>query len=244
MPAVLVTGSSRGIGRGIAERFASDGYDVAVNYRSSEEAATEVVKAIEGMGRAAVAIQADVSDPVAAADLVDRAVAELGGLDHVINNAGINQHVFTDELSPEEFGRMLEVNLTSVFTVTKAAVPHLRESEDVPGPSVTNLASILAFTGAAYEPHYAAAKGGVVSLTRSHADEFAPEIRVNALAPGFIVTDMTDYLTPEEEERKRGKIPLDRFGYPKDVADAAAFLRDAEFVTGEVLHVNGGELMQ
>jgi len=244
MPAVLVTGSSRGIGQGIAERFASDGYDIAVNYRSSADAATEVVETVKGEGQEAVALQADVSVPVAAADLVDRAAEELGGLDHVVNNAGINQHVFTESLSPEEFARMLEVNLTSAFTVTKAAVPYLRESAADPGPSVTNLSSILAFTGAAHEPHYAAAKGGVLALTRSHAEEFAPEIRVNALAPGFIVTDMTDYLTPEEEEQKRGNIPLDRFGYPSDVADAAAFLRDAGFVTGEVLHVNGGELMQ
>jgi NAD(P)-dependent dehydrogenase (short-subunit alcohol dehydrogenase family) len=244
MPSVLVTGASRGIGRAIAERFGTEGYDVAVNYRSSTEQAAEAVAAVESSGRRAVAIRADVSDPEAARGMVERASAELDGLDHVVNNAGINQHRSTDELTPGEFDRMLRVNAHGVFTTTKAAVPHLAESDVEEGPSIINLASILAFVGAAHEPHYAASKMAVVGLTRSHADEFAPDVRVNALAPGHILTDMTSGRSEAEERRKRREIPLDEFGSPEDVAQAASYLRDAGFVTGEVLHVNGGETMR
>ena len=243
MPTILVTGSSRGIGRAIAERFGSEGYDVAVNYRTSEDRAAEVVDQIESRGRRSVALQADVSDPEEAASLVERANSRLGGLDHVVNNAGINQHKHTEELTPEEFNRMLKTNTQGTFTVSKAALPYLRDSSTDERSSIINLSSILAFRGAAFEPHYAASKMGVVALTRSHAEEFAPEVRVNALAPGHIDTDMTDWLPPEQKEKKLAEIPVGRFGHPEDVAQAASYLRDADFVTGETIHVNGGELM-
>lgn len=243
MPTTLVTGASRGIGRAIAERFGSEGYDVAVNYRTSEDRAAEVVDRIESDGRRAVALQADVSDPEQATDLVERANSELGGLDHVVNNAGINQHKHTPGLSPEEFNRMLDVNVQGTFTVSKAALPYLRDSAVDERASIINLSSILAFSGAAFEPHYATSKMGVIALTRSHAEEFAPEIRVNALAPGHIQTDMTDWLPADQEAEKLAEIPVERFGDPEDVAQAASYLRDASFVTGETIHVNGGELM-
>jgi 3-oxoacyl-[acyl-carrier protein] reductase len=225
-------------------RFGSEGYDVAVNYRTSEDRAAEVVDAIESEGGSAVAIRANVGDADDASALVERASEALNGLDHVVNNAGINQHKHTDELTVAEFERMMRVNVRSAFTVSKAALPRLVDSSVEEGPSILNLASILAFTGAAHECHYSASKMAVVGLTRSHAEEFAPEVRVNALAPGHIVTDMTDWLSSDEEETKLRDIPLDRFGYPEDVAQAASFLRDASFVTGEVIHLNGGEEMR
>ena len=241
MPAALVTGSSRGIGRAIARRFADDGYDVAVNYHTSDAAAERVAETIRDRGRAAVVVGADVSEADAAARLVDAAVDAFGGVDHVVNNAGIDQHVYTEDLDPADFDRVMDVNVNSAFSVTKAALPHLRASED--DPSVTNVSSILAHTGAAIECHYAASKGGLISLTRSHARDFAPDVRVNAIAPGHVETDMTDDRTPEAKREELAAIPADRFGQPADIADAAAYLRDATFVTGETLNVNGGERM-
>ena len=242
MPAAVVTGSSRGIGRAIALRFAEDGYDVAVNYHTSEDAAESVAAAVRDRGREAVVVGADVSDPEAAARLVETAADAFGGVDHVVNNAGIDQHVYTAELDPDDFDRVMDVNVNSAFNVTKAALPFLRESVD--DPSVTNVSSILAHTGAPIECHYAASKGALLSLTRSHAGDFAPDVRVNAIAPGHIETDMTGDRTPEEEREQLARIPVDRYGQPADIAEAAAYLRNAGFVTGETLNVNGGELMR
>lgn len=246
MPTVLVTGASRGIGRGVAVRFATDGYDVAVNYRNSDAAASDVVETIETeTDQVAHAVQADVADPAAVEACIGETVEVFGSLDHVVNNAGINQHRHTPDLAPAEFKRLLDVNTTGTFAVTKAALPHLRESSVPEGPSVINLSSRLAFAGAAYEPHYATSKAGIVALTKSHAREFAPTIRVNAIAPGFIETDMTDATTTEaDKEQRREAIPVGRLGQPDDIGQAAAYLRDASFVTGETLHVNGGQRMQ
>ncbi|WP_135854459.1 SDR family oxidoreductase [Halorussus salinus] len=257
MPAALVTGSSRGIGRAVAERFARDGYDVAINYVSSAQQARAVAESIEReTQRDAIAVRADVGDPEEAADLVDAAVEAFGGLSHVVNNAGIDQHVYTEKLSPEDFDGVMDTNVNGAFNVTKAALPHLREAADgeaaseeadadpAPTPSVTNVSSILAHTGAPVECHYAASKAGILGLTKSHAGDFAPEIRVNAIAPGHVETDMTADRTEAEKEAEMAEIPVERFGQPRDIADAAAYLRDAGFVTGETLNVNGGELMR
>jgi 3-oxoacyl-[acyl-carrier protein] reductase len=255
MPAALVTGSSRGIGRAIAERFARDGYDVAINYVRSAQQARAVADAIEDETDAeAVAVRADVGEPEGAADLVDAAVEAFGSLDHVVNNAGIDQHVHTQDLTPADFDRVMDTNVNGAFNVTKAALDHLRESangdassagpDPAPTPSVTNVSSILAYTGAPIECHYAASKAGLLGLTKSHAGDFAPEIRVNAVAPGHVETDMTADRTEEEKCREMDAIPLGQFGQPGDIAAAVAYLRDAGFVTGETLNVNGGELMR
>jgi 3-oxoacyl-[acyl-carrier protein] reductase len=242
MPAAIVTGSSRGLGRATALQFAADGYDVAVNYHTSEGQAEDVADAVRDRGQDAVVVGADVADPDAAARLVAEAADGFGGVDHVVNNAGIDQHVYTEHLDPDDFDRVMDVNVNSAFTVTKAALPHLRGSAD--DPSVTNVSSILAHTGAPIECHYAASKGALVSLTRSHARDFAPDIRVNAVAPGHVETDMTADRTPEEKAEELEAIPVDRYGQPEDIAQAVAYLRDATFVTGETLNVNGGEAMR
>ncbi len=242
MPAAIVTGSSRGIGRGVAERYAADGYDIAVNYHTNEAKAEETAERVRAAGQEAIVVGADVSDPAAAERLVEEAVSAFGGVDHVVNNAGIDQHVFTEELSPDDFDRVMDVNVNSAFNVTKAALPYLRESED--SPSIVNISSILAFTGAPIEVHYAASKGALLSLTKSHARDFAPEIRVNAVAPGHIETDMVSDRTEEELAEEIAAIPVGRIGQVEDIADGCAYLRDAGFVTGETLHVNGGELMR
>jgi 3-oxoacyl-[acyl-carrier protein] reductase len=267
MPAALVTGSSRGIGRAIAERFARDGYDVAVNYVTSHQQAQAVADAIEQeTDSEAIAVRADVGEPEDAADLVDATVEAFGGVDHVVNNAGVDQHVYTEDLSPDDFDRVMDTNVNGAFNVTKAALPHLRESandgadsadrdsnasdsptsdsDPAPTPSVTNVSSILAYTGAPVECHYAASKAGLLGLTKSHAGDFAPDVRVNAVAPGHVETDMTADRTEEEKQEEIAEIPVGHFGQPVDIADAVAYLRDAGFVTGETLNVNGGELMR
>ena len=242
MPAAIVTGSSRGLGRATALQFAADGYDVAVNYHTSEGQAEDVADAVRDRGQDAVVVGADVADPDAAARLVAEAADGFGGVDHVVNNAGIDQHVYTEHLDPDDFDRVMDVNVNSAFTVTKAALPYLRDSAD--NPSITNVSSILAHTGAPIECHYAASKGALVSLTRSHARDFAPDIRVNAVAPGHVETDMTADRTPEEKAEELEAIPVNRYGQPEDIAQAIAYLRDATFVTGETLNVNGGEDMR
>jgi NAD(P)-dependent dehydrogenase (short-subunit alcohol dehydrogenase family) len=242
MPAALVTGSSRGLGRATAIRFAADGYDVAVNYHTNEQKAERVAETIREHGQDAITVGADVSDPEAATRLVEETVEAFGGLDHIVNNAGIDQHVYTENLSPEDFDNVMDVNVNSAFNVTKAALPHLDESTD--DPSVTNISSILAHVGAPIECHYAASKGALITLTRSHAHDFAPDIRVNAVAPGHIETDMTADRTPEQKAEELDEIPVGHYGAPEDIAEAVAYLRDASFVTGETLNVNGGEDMR
>ncbi|AUV80934.1 short-chain dehydrogenase [Salinigranum rubrum] len=242
MPAALVTGSSRGIGRAIALRFARDGYDVAVNFHTNADAAADVAESIRDAGREATVVGADVSDPDAAARLVTATEEAFGGLDHVVNNAGIDQHVYTEDLSPADFDHVMDVNVNGAFNVTKAALSRLEDSDD--DPSVTNVSSILAYTGAPVECHYASSKGALVSLTKSHAGDFAPNVRVNAVAPGHVETDMTADRSAAEKREERAEIPLGRFGRPAEIADAVAYLRDATFVTGETLNVNGGELMR
>ncbi|WP_435073566.1 SDR family NAD(P)-dependent oxidoreductase [Halorubrum sp. HHNYT27] len=243
MPGTLITGSGRGIGRGIAIRYAEDGFDVAVNYHSNAAAAEATVDDIRSQTDAdAVAVQADVGDPDAAAALVEAAAERFGGLSHVVNNAGVNEHCYPENLSTEAFDAVMDTNVNSMFAVSKAARPHLDAADDA---SIVNLSSRLAFAGADYECHYAASKAGIIGLTKSLALAFAPDIRVNAIAPGYIETDMTDAnSTAEEKAARRDTIPVERLGQPSDVADAAAYLRDAEFVTGETMHVNGGQLMR
>jgi NAD(P)-dependent dehydrogenase (short-subunit alcohol dehydrogenase family) len=173
---------------------------------------------------------------------VAETVDAFGSVDQLVNNAGIDQHVYTEELSPADFDRVMDVNVNSAFNVTKAALPHLRESDD--GASVVNISSILAYTGAPIEVHYASSKSALIGLTKSHAADFAPEIRVNAVAPGHIETDMVSDRSEEEMEEEIAQIPVGRIGQVEDIADGCAYLRDAGFVTGETLNVNGGELMR
>jgi NAD(P)-dependent dehydrogenase (short-subunit alcohol dehydrogenase family) len=245
MPAAVVTGSSRGIGRAVAVRFARDGYDVAINYRTNERAAEETAAEIAAeTDRETVVVRADVADVADAERLVDRAVDAFGGVDHVVNNAGIEESCPTEELSTADFDRLVDVNVNSAYAVTRAALPALRRATDPSGPSIVNVASRIAFTGAAEEAHYVASKAGVVGLTRSHALEFAPDVRVNAVAPGKIDTDMNAHHSPADRRHKSRSIPLGRYGTAAEVADAVAYLRDATYVTGETVHVNGGETMR
>jgi len=237
MPTAIVTGSSRGIGNAIARRFARDGYDVVVNYRQSEDAAEATATAIRGSTDAeALVVQADVSDPAAVDRLVERTVDRFGSVDHVVNNAGIEEAAPASELSVTAFDRVMDTNVNSVFAVSKAALPYLFDSDE-PSPSITNLSTFIALTGYANETHYVSSKAAILGLTATLALELAPEIRVNAVAPGHVETDMTDRSRMAEYETA---IPLGRYASVEEIADAAAYLRDATYVTGETLRIDGG----
>lgn len=238
MPAALITGSSRGIGQATALRFARDGYDVVVNFRSSEAAAKRTAERVgTETDQDAIVVRADVSDPEDVERLVDRTVDSFGGLDHVVNNAGIEEEGATSELSVCDFDRVMDVNVNSAFAVSKTSAPYLLESDD--RPSITSLSSMFAFLGVSNESHYASSKQAILGLTRSLALDLSPEVRVNAIAPGFIDTDMTDH-TEAERQANYELIPLGRYGRPEEVADAAAYLRDAGYITGETLSIDGG----
>ena len=236
----LVTGASRGIGAAIALRLASDGAAVAVNYAGSAAAAQEVVSRIEALGGRALALQADVSDPTAAAALVEECIAKLVGLDIVVNNAGITRDGLLVRMSDEDWTAVITTNLGGVFNVTKAATRHLMKQRS---GAIVNVASVVGLVGNAGQANYAAAKAGVIGLTKTVAKELAPRgIRVNAVAPGFIDTDMTAALPEGVRDAALSEIALRRFGAVEDVANAVAFLAgdDAAYITGQTLAIDGG----
>jgi 3-oxoacyl-[acyl-carrier protein] reductase len=239
----LITGASRGIGRGIALQMAKEGADVVVNYSRSQEKANEVRRAIELLGRRSMVVKADVSNPNDVEQMRNQVVREFGGVHILVNNAGTNYHVKSWEMDYAEWSRVLRVNLDGVFLCSKAFSRGMRENG---WGRIINISSIIAFIGADHEAHYGASKAAVTGLTKSLALELAASnITVNAIAPGWIQTDMTSGLTEEEEKEALALIPVGRFGRPEDIAHAAVFLAsdEASFITGQTVHVNGGEAM-
>jgi 3-oxoacyl-[acyl-carrier protein] reductase len=237
---VLVTGSSRGIGKAIAISFAEEGAKVGVNFIKNKEKAQEVVTYIENSGGEALAIEADVSNAQDVEKMKNTLKTEFGSVDILINNAGIHQHLKSWELSSEDWNRVLGVNLTGVFNCTKAFSQHMIQNK---WGRIVNISSVVAFIGTDHEVHYAASKGGVISATKSMALELAPyNIRVNAVSPGYIDTDMAKFASEEEKQFYLEKIPLKRLGNPEEIADCVAFLcsEKSSYITGTVIQVNGG----
>lgn len=239
----LVTGASRGIGKAIALLLAENGADVAVNFAGSTAAAEAVAAEIEKMGRKAILVQGDVSQTEVCAEMVDKVVKEIGHIDILVNNAGITRDTLLLRMKEEDWDAVLNTNLKGVFNCTKAAVKYMAKQRS---GSIVNISSVVALMGNAGQANYAAAKAGILGFTRSVAKEMAARgIRVNAVTPGFIKTDMTSVLSEKVVAAMEASIPLARLGEPEDIAKAVLFLvsDNAAYITGQTLHVDGGMVM-
>lgn len=237
----LVTGASRGIGRGIAERFGEDGCEVAVNYRTAEEAAEETVSRVEEAGGSALAVQADVTDIERVRRMRDRIHEEFGQVDVLVNNAGITQDVRFTEMTHEEWDVVLDVHLDGTFHCTQAFYEDLAAAEE---GRLVNISSIVGKGGNFGQANYATAKAGIFGFTRTLALELARDgTTANCVAPGFIRTRMVENIPEEIKDAIREDTPLGRLGTVEEIAEVVAFLASdrSSFITGEVIDANGGK---
>lgn len=239
----LVTGASRGIGKEIALELARNGANVIVNYAGNKQLAEQVVDQIRSLGRESIAIQADVANNDAVEKMVKEIVGKFGSLHILVNNAGITRDQLLMRMKEADWDDVLNTNLKSVFLTTKAVSRQMiRQREG----RIINISSIVGVSGNAGQANYVAAKAGIIGLTKSAAKELASRnITVNAVAPGFITTDMTEQLPEEVKNELSEQIPLARLGDPKDIAYSVAFLASdkSSYITGQTIHVNGGMYM-
>jgi 3-oxoacyl-[acyl-carrier protein] reductase len=236
----LVTGASRGIGRAIAIALAENGAKVIVNYKGNEDAAREVEEIIRQRGSVAELMQADVSSSEQVKEMVEKVLKKYGRLDILVNNAGINRDTLIMRMKDEDWEQVIQTNLTAAFYCLRAVTrPMMKQRSG----KIINIASVVGLHGNAGQVNYAAAKAGIIGLTKSAAKELASRgIMVNAIAPGFIVTDMTKQLSAEVQEKIAAEIPLGCLGKPNDVAKLVVFLASsgADYITGQVIPVDGG----
>lgn len=239
----VVTGASRGIGRAIALELAKEGANVVVNYSGSEAKAKEVVEEILKNGQKAIAVQANVADNDSVQNLMKTALDEFGSIDILVNNAGITRDNLLMRMKEDEWDDVINTNLKGVFLCTKAVTRQMMKQRS---GRIINIASVVGVMGNAGQANYTAAKAGVIGLTKTSARELAPRnILVNAIAPGFIETEMTEVLPEDVKNAMLSQIPLTKFGKAENVAKAVVFLAsdDAEYITGQTLHVDGGIAM-
>ena len=237
----VVTGSSTGIGRGIAERFGENGWEVAVNYRSSQDAAEETVERIEEAGGSGIAVQADVTITDQIEQMRDEVHDAFGAVDVLVNNAGITQDVRFTEMSHEEWDTVLDVHLDGAFHCTQTFYDDLAAAED---GRLINISSLIGKGGNFGQANYATAKAGIFGFTRTLALELAPEgTTANCVAPGFIRTEMVEELPERIKDTLREDTPLGRLGTVEEIAEVVSFLASdrSSFITGEVIDANGGK---
>ena len=239
----LVTGASRGIGKAIALKLASLGANLVLNYRSSEAEALEVEKQIKEMGVDAITVRGYISKLEDVENIVNSAKDKFGAIDIMVNNAGITKDNLIIRMKEEDFDKVIDVNLKGVFNCLKVITPIMIKQRH---GKIINLSSVVGISGNASQVNYSASKAGVIGMTKSLAKEIGSRgINVNAVAPGFIETDMTGELSEKVKEEYKKNIPLRRTGKPEDVANVVAFLasESSDYVTGQVIHVDGGMLM-
>ncbi len=239
----IVTGGSRGIGRAISLAFAKEGADVAIIYLEKEQEAKEVINEITAVGRKCMAFNVDVSDFEEVNAIVEVVVETFGQIDILVNNAGITRDITLKKMSKEMWDEVIDVNLNGVFNCTKAVTDHMRKRKT---GRIINISSIIGFTGNIGQTNYAAAKSGILGFTKALAREVARVgITVNAIAPGFINTDMMKTIPENIKRQLLEQMPMGRFGEPHEVANVAVFLalEDSSFITGTVVHINGGLYM-
>lgn len=239
----IITGASRGIGAEIARKFSEAGAKVVVNYSGSQEKAEAVVAEIQEKGGEAIAVKANVSDAEAVKAMVDETMKAFGSVDILVNNAGITRDNLMMRMKDDEWDDVINTNLKGVFICTKAVTRQMMKQRS---GRIVNIASIVGVMGNAGQANYVAAKAGVIGLTKTTARELASRnITANAVAPGFITTDMTDALGEDIRKTMLAQIPLGRFGRPEEIAEAALFLASDEssYMTGQTLHLDGGMVM-
>jgi len=238
----LVTGSSRGIGKAIALRLAKEGANIAINYLKNKEQAENVAKEAEKHGVKAKIYQADVSNYQEVEEMIQKIVNDFGTIHILINNAGIiPQHFSILDIPVEEWDKILAVNLTGAFNCTKAAIPIMMKNGE---GKIINLSSVAGKMGGTVGPHYAASKAGIIGMTFSLAQELLKyNITVNAIAPGPIETEMIKSLPEERKKKILSRVPMGRLGKPEEVAETVVFLIKCDYITGEVIDINGGYYM-
>lgn len=238
----LVSGASRGIGRAIVLALAAEGAKIGLNFHSNEEAARAVADEITALGSTALLLQADVSDAEAARGMIKRVVDEWGRLDVLVNNAGITRDRSLRKLTDEDWMTVISNNLNSVYWCTSAAMPVMIQQAY---GRIINISSFVGQAGNFGQANYAASKGGIIAFTKTAAIELAKfNITVNALAPGFTLTDMLAKVPENIQDQIKARIPMGRFGEPEEIAKAVLFLAaDADYITGQQINVNGGVYM-